>query len=251
MNIRLLFPIVVIAIGGGLYLLDASQQKNNNEQPLLAELSKANQMESSLESVELHKQEYALDAVKSEGQKVDADEEIEVNENINSISSSSEHLPMYADSVSQPEESYVSSTVDASPESVDIFALNETNNTQVPTNPDFSAYGKSITVNEHYLLNLKAGKIVNLPLEINRVMRVEKVERRKNGSTKLSLSFPDESNVYRGFITVGTKATYGRIVTPEGSFELEAVNGNGWVIDTRNIDDKMPVNGIDYVVPDI
>ncbi|MBL1260427.1 MAG: hypothetical protein COB33_007850 [Thiotrichaceae bacterium] len=231
--------------------MDDSLQQNIDEQPLHTELSKENKIEYSLEPVEWHKQEHTLGAAKDKGEKVELSEEIEVDgvDTINAIPLSSEHSPLDADISFHPE--YAPPIVEASAESKEVFTLNETGNTLTPTNPDFSAHGKPVILNEIHLLNLKKGGIVNLPFDINRTMLVEKVERRKNGSTKLSLSFPGESDVYRGFITIGAKATYGRIVTPEGSFELEAVNGNGWIIDTRDIDDKMPENGIDYVVPDI
>jgi len=252
MKFRLFFLVVIVAMGG-FYLWDGSLQQSSDEQLLHAELSQENQIEKSLEPVELHKQEHALDAVKDKDEKIEVNGEtgVEGVENINAIRSSREHLPVHADLSPHSEEAYVPPIAETSVESMEMFSLNETDDTLTPTNPDFSAHGKPIILNENNLLNLKKGRTVNLPLDINRVMRVEKVERRKNGSTKLSLSFPGESNVYRGFITIGTKATYGRIVTPEGSFELEAVNGNGWIIDTRDIDDKMPENGIDYVVPDI
>ena len=252
MKFRLLFLVTIAAIGG-VYLWDGSLQQNINEQPLHTELSKESQIENSLRPVESDKQAHALEAVKNKGEKVEVNEEIGVEgiENINATRSSNERLPVPAELSPHLEEAYAAPIAEASVENMDMFSLNETDDTLTPTNPDFSTHGRPIILNENNLLNLQTGRTVNLPLDINRVMRVEKVERRKNGSTKLSLSFPGENNIYRGFITIGTKATYGRIVTPEGSFELEAVDGNGWIIDTRDIDDRMPENGIDYVVPDI
>ncbi len=230
--------VVIVAIGACLYLFGTSLQKSNNVE-LRVESNETSQSEKPLDYVEPHKQGGALEVAQDDGDRIEA------NENTNAASSSSEHSLGYTDPTSS---SALPSGVDVI-DSTDLFTINDNGHEQEPTNPDFRTYGKSIELNVFKLRNLKENQTVNIPLDVNRIMQVDKVERRKNGTVKLNLSFPGKSKIYRAFIIIGKKATFGRIITPEGGFELEVVNGKGWIVDTRNIDDKFPENGIDYVVP--
>ncbi|WHI46187.1 hypothetical protein [Microbulbifer sp. VAAF005] len=126
---------------------------------------------------------------------------------------------------------------------------NDINGEYTPTNPDFSRHGTPISINEESIRSLRKNELLNFPLDKNRTLLVESVDKKNSGAVNVRFSVANEDNIYRGFITVGNKATFGRIITPEGGYELEVVDGKGWIVNTSYIDDKMPEDGIDYVAP--
>jgi hypothetical protein len=120
---------------------------------------------------------------------------------------------------------------------------------QAPSNIDFSTYGEPIAINSQEIINLKEKQVINFPLDGGIDLYVTKTEKRKSGSVKVNFLLTNEAKIYRGFITIGKRSTLGRMITPSGSYELEVVNGKGWIVDTRKIDKKIPKDGIDYIIP--
>jgi hypothetical protein len=239
-----IYFLVIIVIAATLYLSGLSTQKKIDVD-LNTEVSVKSKSDEPMAYVETGEQEAS-----TENPQI-VSGTIEVNHGHDLVSSPNKSSPVHDNFIPVPVDP-VSLLMSNSPvEGFDIFTVDEAARIQEPTNPDFSTYGMPIVINENNLRNLKKGQTVNFPTGVSWTMQTEKVERRGNGSVKISFSFPGHTNIYRGFITVGTKATYGRIITPEGGFELEVVGGNGWIVDTRKIDEKFPENGIDYQVPTI
>lgn len=136
---------------------------------------------------------------------------------------------------------------------LDLFVVDDSGSSTLaenkPLNAEFSQYGRYIVLDESVVRNLGVGQMVTIPLDVPRIMEVKKVERRKNGSSKVTFSLPGYSKIYRGFLSVGRNSTFGRIVTPEGGYELEIYNGHGWIVDTKFIDKKMPKYGSGVIIP--
>ena len=131
----------------------------------------------------------------------------------------------------------------------ELFSVVNEVHEQAPSNLDFSTYGEPIILNQMQLRNLKVKQLINFPLNGGHSLLVENVVTRKSGSVKINFSLPNEKTIYRGFITVGNKSTFGRIITPAGSYELEVINGKGWGVDTRDISTPPPADGVDYLIP--
>ena len=242
MKYKIGFALCVIGLGGlALTLINGTEQSEDGSAELVAEqkvIPKVHDPVASQKTVEVKKAK-ELNLGGNERQ----DNDLKPEENV--FASSENEYPIEEEidnSYSEPQYNEMSQE--------DLFAVNEASHDQTPTNPDFSLHGRPITLNERQLRNLKEKQLVNLPLDTPRQLLVEGVEKRTSGSVKLKFSMPNHSQVYRAFITVGKRATFGRIVTPEGTFELEVVNGKGWIVDTRKIDDKMPEDGVDYLIPD-
>jgi hypothetical protein len=134
-------------------------------------------------------------------------------------------------------------------EKSELFTILDEAHDQPPTNLDFSTHGKAITLSESFLKQLEVGQSVDVLLDTERSLLVEDVSIRKSGSVKINFSIPNETSIYRGFITVGKTATFGRIVTPDGAYELEVVDGKGWLVDTRDIDNKNSEGVEDFLIP--
>lgn len=131
----------------------------------------------------------------------------------------------------------------------ELFTILDEAHDQPPTNLDFSTHGKAIVLNESFLKQLEVGQSVDVLLDTERSLMVEDVAIRKSGSVKINFSIPNETTIYRGFITVGKTATFGRIVTPDGAFELEVIDGKGWLVDTRDIDNRNSEGVEDFIIP--
>ena len=64
----------------------------------------------------------------------------------------------------------------------------------------------------------------------------------KNGSVSISGDIIDSGNRYSMVLTEGKSMSFGTVTTPNGSFEIETKNGQGYVYSTDSIDQKW----IDY-----
>jgi hypothetical protein len=64
----------------------------------------------------------------------------------------------------------------------------------------------------------------------------------KNGSVSVSGNLSDSGIQYSVVLTEGKNMSFGTVTTPNGSFEIETKNGQGYVYSTDNIDQKW----IDY-----
>ena len=64
----------------------------------------------------------------------------------------------------------------------------------------------------------------------------------KNGSVSVSGDIIDSGNKYSVVLTEGKNMSFGTVTTPNGSFEIETKNGQGYVYSTDSIDKKW----IDY-----
>jgi len=68
----------------------------------------------------------------------------------------------------------------------------------------------------------------------------------KNGSVSVTGNLDDLGNQYSVVLTEGKNMSFGTVTTPNGSFEIEAKNGQGYVYSTDTIDQKW----IDYTKSD-
>jgi len=64
----------------------------------------------------------------------------------------------------------------------------------------------------------------------------------KNGSVSITGNLDDLGNDYSIVLTEGKNMSFGTINTPDGTFEIESKNGEGYVYSTNSIDNKW----IDY-----
>ena len=68
----------------------------------------------------------------------------------------------------------------------------------------------------------------------------------KNGSVSVTGNLDDSGNQYSVVLTEGKNMSFGTVTTPNGSFEIETKNGQGYVYSTDSIDQKW----IDYTKSD-
>jgi biopolymer transport protein ExbD len=68
----------------------------------------------------------------------------------------------------------------------------------------------------------------------------------KNGSVSVTGNLDDSGNKYSVVLTEGKNMSFGTVTTPNGSFEIEAKDGQGYVYSTDTIDQKW----IDYTKGD-
>ena len=68
----------------------------------------------------------------------------------------------------------------------------------------------------------------------------------KNGSVSVTGNLDDAGNQYSVVLTEGKNMSFGTVTTPNGSFEIETKNGQGYVYSTDSIDQKW----IDYTKSD-
>lgn len=85
--------------------------------------------------------------------------------------------------------------------------------------------------------NLKIGDAITLP-EIDGQQYVVNVIRREvnsNQSVTIKASIEGESSRYYSLMTEGEKTSFVTVTLPEGVYEMETVNGNGYVYNANDI----------------
>lgn len=98
-----------------------------------------------------------------------------------------------------------------------------------------------ITIKEKSIAKLNIGDTIKLP-EINSFQYEAKITEKithKNGSVSVTGNLlPKENKQYSIIFTEGKKNTYASISTPEGAFDIETINGKGYVYSVKEMDKK-------------
>ena len=89
---------------------------------------------------------------------------------------------------------------------------------------------------------LEIGDKVSLPYMGEYEATITSKTLHKNGSVSVSGDIIDSGNRYSMVLTEGKKMSFGTVTTPNGSFEIETKNGQGYIYSTDSIDEKW----IDY-----
>jgi len=96
----------------------------------------------------------------------------------------------------------------------------------------------AIELPKNSIAKLNVGDTVALPYMGNGEFeaKITKKSKHKNGSVTVSGNLIDTGNQYSVVLTEGKNMSFGTITTPNGSFEIETKNGQGYVYSTDAID---------------
>jgi hypothetical protein len=102
----------------------------------------------------------------------------------------------------------------------------------------------AIELPKNSISNLNVGDTVALPYMGNGEFeaQITKKTEHKNGSVTVSGNLLDTGNQYSVVLTEGKNMSFGTVTTPNGSFEIETKDGQGYVYSTDSIDNEW----IDY-----
>jgi len=106
---------------------------------------------------------------------------------------------------------------------------------------------KAVSVDENSLVKINKGDVFELPLLGNSVynVKVDQKVQNKNGSVTITGNLVENNN-YSVIMTKGKERTFMTVSTPDGSYEVEIKNGEGYVYSVKDIEKKR----IDYNKPD-
>lgn len=96
----------------------------------------------------------------------------------------------------------------------------------------------AINLPQHVIANLKIGDTVSLPNMGNGEFnaKITSKKRHKSGSVTVTGNLVDYGDDYSVVLTEGKKMSFGTVTTPNGSYEIEARDGQGYVYSTEAID---------------
>jgi hypothetical protein len=94
-----------------------------------------------------------------------------------------------------------------------------------------------ININTEELSKVKVNDIVELPFLGTSNYSSKIIDKKvfKNGDISLFGKLENESDIFDFIITIGHEAAFGVISTPDGSYEIETYNGNGYLLDVAEI----------------
>ena len=106
----------------------------------------------------------------------------------------------------------------------------------------------AVEVLKNSVSSLKVGDTISLPYMGSGEYEatITSTTTHKNGSISVSGNLADFGNKYSVVLTEGKSMTFGTVTTPNGSFEIETKDGQGYVYSTDSIDNKW----IDYTKSD-
>jgi len=112
----------------------------------------------------------------------------------------------------------------------------------------------AINLPQHVIANLKIGDTVSLPNmgdgEFN--AKITSKKRHKSGSVTVTGNLVDYGDDYSVVLTEGKNMSFGTVTTPNGSYEIEARNGQGYVYSTEAIDSaRIDDSKEDFLIPNI
>jgi hypothetical protein len=84
------------------------------------------------------------------------------------------------------------------------------------------------------------GIMESLPLASDKIIH-------KDGSTSITGNLINSNKKYSVVLTQGKNSSFGSLTTPEGTYEIEVLNGKGYVYSVNDIDKKR----IDYTKEDV
>lgn len=99
----------------------------------------------------------------------------------------------------------------------------------------------AIEVEENNIAKLSVGDIIKLPLvgQVEYEAIISKKVQHKNGSTSVTGNLVgDQNEKHAVILTEGKSTSYASISTPEGAFEIETINGVGYVYSVKDIENK-------------
>jgi len=112
----------------------------------------------------------------------------------------------------------------------------------------------AINLPQHVIANLKIGDTVSLPNMGNGEFnaKITSKKRHKSGSVTVTGNLVDYGDDYSVVLTEGKKMSFGTVTTPNGSYEIEARDGQGYVYSTEAIDSaRIDDSKEDFLIPNI
>ncbi|CAA6810323.1 MAG: Unknown protein [uncultured Sulfurovum sp.] len=104
----------------------------------------------------------------------------------------------------------------------------------------------AIEVTQNSIAQLSVGDIIKLPAlgQVEYEAKITKKISHKNGSTSVTGNLVgDQNEKHSVILTEGKSTSYASISTPEGAFEIQTINGVGYVYSVKDIENQ-------YVDPD-
>ncbi|CAA6806880.1 MAG: Unknown protein [uncultured Sulfurovum sp.] len=98
-----------------------------------------------------------------------------------------------------------------------------------------------IKITENSIAKLSVGDVIKLPAlgQVQYEAEITKVLTHKNGSTSATGNLIGDQNEKHSIIlTEGKSTSYASISTPEGAFEIETIDGVGYVYSVKDIEDQ-------------
>ncbi|CAA6814404.1 MAG: Unknown protein [uncultured Sulfurovum sp.] len=98
-----------------------------------------------------------------------------------------------------------------------------------------------IEVSQNSIAKLVLGDIIKLPTlgQVEYEAKISKKVTHKNGSTSVTGNLIGDQNTQHAIIlTEGKNTSYASISTPEGAFEIETINGIGYVYSVQDIENQ-------------
>jgi len=110
-----------------------------------------------------------------------------------------------------------------------------------------------IQIEKNNIANLFVGDTIKLP-NVGQVEYTAKITKRvehNNGSVSVAGNLiSDENAKYSVTLTEGKTTSYASITTPEGAFEVETIDGVGYIYSVKDIEDKyIDSNKEDFLTP--
>ena len=98
-----------------------------------------------------------------------------------------------------------------------------------------------IKITENSIAKLSVGDVIKLPSlgQVQHEAKITKVLKHKNGSTSATGNLMGDQNEKHSIIlTEGKSTSYASISTPEGAFEIETIDGVGYVYSVKDIENQ-------------
>jgi len=107
----------------------------------------------------------------------------------------------------------------------------------------------AIKIHPNSIAKIKIGDTIVLPFmdDATYNAKISTKIKHQNGSISITGNLIDTDNTYSITLTQGKKSAFGSITTPDGAYEIEMRNGNGYVYSVEDIDN----NRIDYDHTDV
>ncbi len=97
----------------------------------------------------------------------------------------------------------------------------------------------AIYVKKNSIASANIGDTIELPLLGTSNYRIKVTQKQKNGSGSITISGNlIEDNKYSATFTESKKGIYGSITTPDGAYELESQDGEGYIYSLKDIEKK-------------
>jgi len=107
----------------------------------------------------------------------------------------------------------------------------------------------AIEIKKDSISKVKIGDTITLPFVDDAKYRAKISDKiiHKDGSTSITGNLINSNKKYSVVLTQGKNSSFGSLTTPEGTYEIEVLNGKGYVYSVNDIDKKR----IDYTKEDV